>query len=280
MCVLNCTAILFYVHILLVIFSFFSSFFLLSFTSSTSSSSFFNPQFHFSQHSCRSNHYHYHAHHHPCHHYHTYTICALHTCFSHLLTLFYLISSLLIYVDNHCLIESITGRLLDVLSGHEGPIACLDFSQITSTLASGTLLFLINLSSFLFSHSHSPSPFSSIYPFYSFLLRSRLPIPSLSHSPLFLSLLLVLLPYVPTFSLLLHVLLLLLLSTSYFIEFQFITITITILLRNYLIEDEIYVPHFDIFYPYIHIYNFNSNGTLSFLSFRIMGWYDEALGRV
>ena len=30
-----------------------------------------------------------------------------------------------------------TGRLLDVLSGHEGPIACLDFSPINSTLASG-----------------------------------------------------------------------------------------------------------------------------------------------
>lgn len=31
-----------------------------------------------------------------------------------------------------------TGRLLDVLSGHEGPIACLDFSPTSSTLASGS----------------------------------------------------------------------------------------------------------------------------------------------
>ena len=31
-----------------------------------------------------------------------------------------------------------TGRLLDVLTGHEGPIACLDFSPTSSTLASGS----------------------------------------------------------------------------------------------------------------------------------------------
>lgn len=31
-----------------------------------------------------------------------------------------------------------TGRLLDVLTGHEGPIACLDFSAGSSTLASGS----------------------------------------------------------------------------------------------------------------------------------------------
>ena len=31
-----------------------------------------------------------------------------------------------------------TGRLLDVLTGHEGPIACLDFSATSSTLASGS----------------------------------------------------------------------------------------------------------------------------------------------
>eukprot|EP00596_Hydrurales_sp_CCMP1899_P003442 CAMPEP_0119050586 /NCGR_PEP_ID=MMETSP1177-20130426/70734_1 /TAXON_ID=2985 /ORGANISM="Ochromonas sp, Strain CCMP1899" /LENGTH=830 /DNA_ID=CAMNT_0007029157 /DNA_START=526 /DNA_END=3015 /DNA_ORIENTATION=+ len=31
-----------------------------------------------------------------------------------------------------------TGRLLDILSGHEGPIACLDFSLTSSTLASGS----------------------------------------------------------------------------------------------------------------------------------------------
>jgi periodic tryptophan protein 2 len=31
-----------------------------------------------------------------------------------------------------------TGRLLDVLSGHEGPIACLDFSPSGSVLASGS----------------------------------------------------------------------------------------------------------------------------------------------
>lgn len=31
-----------------------------------------------------------------------------------------------------------TGKLLDVLSGHEGPIACLDFAQNTSRLASGS----------------------------------------------------------------------------------------------------------------------------------------------
>ena len=30
------------------------------------------------------------------------------------------------------------GNLLDVLSGHEGPIACLDFSSQSSTLASGS----------------------------------------------------------------------------------------------------------------------------------------------
>eukprot|EP01034_Spumella_vulgaris_P031898 gene31898-39410_t len=31
-----------------------------------------------------------------------------------------------------------TGRLLDILSGHEGPIACLDFAASSSTLASGS----------------------------------------------------------------------------------------------------------------------------------------------
>ena len=31
-----------------------------------------------------------------------------------------------------------TGKLLDVLAGHEGPIACLDFNPIGSTLASGS----------------------------------------------------------------------------------------------------------------------------------------------
>lgn len=31
-----------------------------------------------------------------------------------------------------------TGRLVDVLSGHEGPVACLDFSSTGSMLASGS----------------------------------------------------------------------------------------------------------------------------------------------
>jgi periodic tryptophan protein 2 len=35
-----------------------------------------------------------------------------------------------------------TGRLLDILSGHEGPIACLDFSLTSSTLASGIYMYI------------------------------------------------------------------------------------------------------------------------------------------
>ena len=60
-------------------------------------------------------------------------------CFS--LTLLLTISlSLSVYLSTSPLPP--LGRLLDVLTGHEGPIACLDFSQATSTLASGQQLYL------------------------------------------------------------------------------------------------------------------------------------------
>lgn len=56
-----------------------------------------------------------------------------------------------------------SGRLLDVLSGHEGPIACLDFSLETSTLASGAFFSIkiqrFKVLHFIFIDLLYPTPF-------------------------------------------------------------------------------------------------------------------------